>query len=108
MGKWVWTFRRKVAEPRLRSLHRSKSSSERLWAEQTVPDTEMIETFIKSAMNNANPLSIKKYLHASCKINPSNLVTNIFIYISSALSYKNNSSKAAYIYASDRIWRLSG
>ena len=33
---------------------------------QTVPETETTATFIKNAMNNAIPLSIRKYLHASC------------------------------------------
>ena len=39
-----------------------------LLAEQTVPDTETIATLIRNAINNANPLSIRKYRHASCDI----------------------------------------
>ena len=37
-------------------------------AKQMVPDTETIATLIRNATNNANPLSIRKYQHASCDI----------------------------------------
>ena len=61
----ILTLRRKEAELRLRLLHRSKFSFERLSAEQTVPDMETTATLIKNATNNVNLLSIKKYRHAS-------------------------------------------
>lgn len=52
-------MRRKEAEFKVRSLQLSTSSPERFLAEQTVPDTEITETFIKNATKRANPLSIR-------------------------------------------------
>ena len=62
------TLRRKEAELRVRSLHLSTSIAERLLLEQTVPETDIMDTLIKKATASANPLSIRKYLQASCVV----------------------------------------
>lgn len=66
------TSRRKEAELRVRSLHLSTSVVERFSLEQTVPETDMIDTLIKNATASANPLSIRKYLQASCVLRNTN------------------------------------
>lgn len=66
MGKQK-TLSKNDAELRVRLLHLSASSAERLSATQTVPETETTEMLISNATNSAKLLSRKKNLHASCR-----------------------------------------
>lgn len=58
------TLSKKDAELRVRSLHWSEFSLERLSAAQTVPETETTATLMRNATKRAKPLSKRKYLHA--------------------------------------------
>lgn len=67
--KVIQTLRRKEAELSVILLHLSRLSFDIFDELQTEPVTEMTATLIRNATNKANPLSIKKYLHASCNMN---------------------------------------
>ena len=64
--KMIWTLRRKEAEFRVMSSHLSRLSFDIFGELQTEPVTDMTAILIRNATNKANPLSIKKYLQASC------------------------------------------
>lgn len=56
---------RKEAELRVKSLHVSESSDERLSVAQTVPDTDTTAMLISNATSSAKPLSKRKYRQAT-------------------------------------------